>query len=379
MLAQTPPMGWNSWNTFGENISEALIMETADAIVDRGFKDAGYEYVVIDDCWSLRERDENGRLVADPAKFPHGMKYLSDYIHSKGLKFGMYACCGTTTCAGYPGSYDHEFTDAETFASWGVDYLKYDYCARSQLAQKYPELLYRRMGIALKATGREIMFSACNWGRDDVFNWARRVGAHLYRSTGDISDNFESMKDIGMSQIGNLATSAPGCFNDPDMLICGMYGSGNVAVDGCTFEQYKLHFAHWCMMSAPLMIGCDVRNCDEQTRALLTDKTLLSIDQDEDCRPPFSVVENYDPHAGACALFKHLSHNRYVFFLGNFTETAGTNPLQMSDWGVSANCGYTVELHDMATGEVIKPRNDMLYVYCDAYTYRLFEVKVLKK
>ncbi len=372
-------MGWNSWNTFGPNINEAVVMETADALVARGFKDAGYEYVVVDDCWSLHERDKDGRLVADPEKFPHGMKYLADYVHSKGLKFGMYSCCGTTTCAGYPGSYDHEFIDAETFASWGVDFLKYDYCARSIFGGSFPELLYRRMGIALKATGREILFSACNWGCDNVHNWARRAGAHMYRSTGDISDNFQSMKDIGLSQIGLLSTSGPGCFNDPDMLICGMYGSGNVGVDGCTASQYELHFAYWCMVNAPLMIGCDVRNCDEETRALLTNRMLLDIDQDEDCRPPFSVVENYDPKQGACALFKHLSGGRMIFMLGNFGDGDGTHPLQMVDWGVSSTCGYTIELHDMKTGEVIKPECEMLKVHCGPYTYRLFEVKVVKR
>ena len=179
-------MGWNSWNTFGENISEELIMGIADAMVEKGLRDAGYEYIVIDDCWSLRERGEDGRLVADPKKFPHGMKYLADYIHSKGMKFGMYSCAGTLTCAGYPSSFDHEYLDAQTFADFGVDFLKYDFCYKPETSDG--PLLYYRMGMALKATGREILFSACNWGSDNVWQWIRSTGAHMYRSTGDIVD-----------------------------------------------------------------------------------------------------------------------------------------------------------------------------------------------
>ena len=158
MIKLTPPMGWNSWNTFGENINEKMIFETADVMAESGLRDKGYEYLVIDDCWSLRERDENGRLVPDPEKFPHGMKAVADYVHSKGLKFGMYSCAGNMTCAGYPGSYEHEFIDAETFASWDVDFLKYDYCYHSPIL--HGKYLYRRMGLALENCGRDILFSA---------------------------------------------------------------------------------------------------------------------------------------------------------------------------------------------------------------------------
>lgn len=162
MIKLTPPMGWNSWNTFGENINEKMIFETADVMAESGLRDKGYEYLVIDDCWSLRERDENGHLVPDPEKFPHGMKAVADYVHSKGLKFGMYSCAGNMTCAGYPGSYEHEFVDAETFASWDVDFLKYDYCYHSPIL--HGKYLYRRMGLALENCGRDILFSACSWG-----------------------------------------------------------------------------------------------------------------------------------------------------------------------------------------------------------------------
>ena len=187
MIAERPPMGWNSWNTFGERIDEKLIFETADILVERGYKDAGYEYLIIDDCWALRERDEKGRLVPDPEKFPHGMKAVADYVHKKGLKFGMYSCAGVLTCAGYPSSYDHEFEDAKQFAEWGVDYLKYDYCNFPENADCVNR--YHMMSMPLKASGREILFAACHRGQKESFNWMRSIGAHTYRSTGDIFDN----------------------------------------------------------------------------------------------------------------------------------------------------------------------------------------------
>ena len=193
MTAKKPPMGWNSWNTFGEHINEKLIMEMADQLVNDGYKDAGYEYVIIDDCWSLKERVD-GKLVPDPKLFPSGMKALSDYIHSKGLKFGMYSCAGTKTCAGYPSSYGHEFEDARQFAEWGVDYLKYDFCNFPVSGDA--KNAYLTMAMALRHTGREILFAACNWGKYDPSGWMRSRGAHTYRSTGDIFDVPRSYQDI---------------------------------------------------------------------------------------------------------------------------------------------------------------------------------------
>ena len=230
MVKLTPPMGWNSWNTFGENINEKLIMETADKMVEQGLLDCGYEYLVIDDCWSLRKRDEEGRLIADPEKFPHGMKAVADYVHSKGLKFGMYSCAGNLTCAGYPGSFEHEFIDADTFASWGVDFLKYDYCYHSNIIPgKY---LYRRMGIALENCGRDILFSACSWGADQTHEWIKETGASMWRSTGDIFDSWESIKDLTKQQAKLHPYHSVGCFNDMDMLVVGMYGKGGGGLRG---------------------------------------------------------------------------------------------------------------------------------------------------
>lgn len=348
MLAMTPPMGWNSWNTFGGRINEQVVRDTADAMVEKGFKDAGYEYVVIDDCWSLRERNAEGRIVADPEKFPSGMKALSDYVHSKGLKFGMYSCAGTRTCAGYPGSFDYEFIDAKTFAEWGVDFLKYDFCFKPRLANG--PILYNRMGMALKASGREILFSACNWGSDEVEKWIRSTGAHMYRSTGDIWDNFKSFKDIAMSQVSKLAYSGPCCFNDIDMLICGMHGDGNVAgngTGGCTDIEYRTHFALWCLFQSPLMIGGDLSKMNDFNIELLKNKELISINQDPEARNPMMLNGGDRP-----VFFKHLANNEYVLAFFNFTDDdAWYQEIELYDLGITVASGYGFRMRDIFTGE----------------------------
>ena len=194
MYVNTPPMGWNTWNTFGAQINEALILESVDAMVSSGLRDAGYQYIVIDDIWALKERDKDGFLVPDPEKFPHGMKYIADYIHSKGLKFGMYSCAGYLTCAGYPASYGYEWQDARTFAAWEVDFLKYDFCFHPTSVR--PDILYKRMSLALANCGRDILFSACSWGSEHTRQWIKETGAHMWRSTFDIFDSWESIKNL---------------------------------------------------------------------------------------------------------------------------------------------------------------------------------------
>ena len=285
MIIRKPPMGWNTWNTFGPDISETLIMESARAMVDTGLKDAGYEYIVIDDMWSLKERDANGRLQPDPAKFPHGMKYLSDYVHSLGLKFGMYSCGGYLTCGGHPGSYGHEWEDAKTFAEWGVDLLKYDYCFHP--ASMDGAAIYRQMGLALANCGRDILFMACSWGVNDTRQWIRQTGAHTWRSTGDINDSWVSIRDIAQGQIQAQEYNAPGCYNDMDMLVVGMNNRGNVSLGGCTEEEYRLHFSLWAFLQSPLMIGCDIRNMDEATRRILLNKAVIALNQDESCHQAY--------------------------------------------------------------------------------------------
>ena len=278
MLAATPPMGWNTWNTIGRNIDAQLILETAQAMVTSGLAAAGYEYVVIDDVWEGPDRVD-GRLVAAADRFPGGIKQLADQIHELGLKLGIYSSAGTLTCEGELASYGHEETDAATFAEWEVDLLKYDYCHVPAGADG--PALYRRMGQALRATGREIVFSMCEWGTNRPWEWGASVGAHMWRTTGDIFDRWDSIVDIGFRrQIGLEAYAGPGRWNDPDMLVVGMYGSGNVGRGGCSDVEYRTHFTHWCLLAAPLMIGCDVRSMNAATAEILLNGEAIAVNQD---------------------------------------------------------------------------------------------------
>ena len=266
-LAKTPPMGWNSWNKYGCNVSEILIMGMADAMVSSGMKDAGYEYVVIDDCWQV-SRNENGEIVADKDRFPHGIKYLADYVHSKGLKFGIYSCAGTLTCAGRPAGRGHEYQDALTYARWGVDYLKYDWC---NTGTQEPKSSYTTMRDGLHAAGRPIVFSICEWGSNKPWEWAGAVG-HLWRTTGDISDSWNSMIDIFSQQKDLARYAGPGHWNDPDML---EIGNG-----GMITEEYRTHFSLWCMLASPLMAGNDIQNMSAEIKSILLNKEIIALDQD---------------------------------------------------------------------------------------------------
>jgi alpha-galactosidase len=266
-LAQTPPMGWNSWNKFGCNVSEQLIRETADAMVSSGMQAAGYEYVNIDDCWQV-SRDQQGTIVADPARFPSGMKALADYVHAKGLKLGIYTDAGTTTCQGRPGSLNHELQDIQTYASWGIDYVKVDWCSTSGLK---PEVQYAKFRDALAQVNRSIVFSVCNWGDNAPWRWAPKIG-HLWRTTGDISDNYERMTLIGFGQNGLERFAGPGHWNDPDML--------EVGNGGMTSDEYRTHMGLWALLAAPLLAGNDLRNMTPETREILTNSEIIAVDQD---------------------------------------------------------------------------------------------------
>lgn len=375
MLVNKPPMGWNTWNTFGHEISDALVRESTDAFVEQGLKDAGYQYVVIDDCWSKKVRDpETDRLVAEPAKFPEGMKAVADYVHGKGLKFGMYSCAGQRTCGDYPGSFDHEFLDAETFASWGVDFLKYDFCYKPVGVDG--QLLYRRMGMALRASGRDILFSACNWGSDDVWSWIRSTGAHMYRSTGDIFDNPESYRKIALSQLHKLGASAPQCFNDVDMLTVGMYGKGLVGTTGCNDADYRSQFALWCMYSAPLMLGCDIRRMNAQTRALVTNRDLIRIDQDAEARPPIATFHPWNERL--MTLFKHLDDGSYALGFFNLGEEDAETFATFSDFGLPAAAGYDLALESVFDGERLVSR-EYLRLNVPAHDCRVYIAKLQKR
>ncbi|HEX8668362.1 MAG TPA: glycoside hydrolase family 27 protein [Allosphingosinicella sp.] len=273
-LARTPPMGWNSWNKFACNIDEATVRRVADSMVSSGMKDAGYEYVVIDDCWH-GSRDENGFITEDRAKFPSGIKALADYVHSRGLKFGIYSDAGRKTCGGRPGSQGHEYQDAITYARWGVDYLKYDWCSTGT---RNAEEAYALMAEALRATGRDIVFSMCEWGTARPWLWAEKIG-NLWRTTGDITDKWEGKHGYswGMVSIADMNEplwpyAGPGHWNDPDML--------EVGNGGMTDAEYRSHFSLWAMMAAPLIAGNDVSAMDEATRAILLNKEVIAVDQD---------------------------------------------------------------------------------------------------
>jgi alpha-galactosidase len=277
-LAPTPPMGWNTWNTFQTKISEDMLKEMVDVYLSSGMRDAGYQYFVLDDGWMSMERDRNGSLVADPVKFPHGMKAFADYVHSKGLKFGIYNCAGSKTCAGYPGTRGHEYEDARLYASWGVDFLKYDWCNTDSL--NAPEA-YKTMSAALRATGRPIVFSICEWGGHTPWLWAGGVG-ELYRTTGDITASFINDKNLGTwtaqsvisildKQVPIRKYNGPNHWNDPDMLEVG---------NGMSYNEDKSHFSLWCMLAAPLAAGNDLRKMSPQTTGILTNKEMIAVDQD---------------------------------------------------------------------------------------------------
>ena len=286
-LALTPPMGWNSWNKFSCDVSEKLIKSVADAIATNGMNAAGYQYVIIDDCWQVG-RDADGNIIADPVRFPSGIKALADYIHAKGLKFGIYSCAGTNTCAGRPGGLFHELQDARTYAAWGVDYLKYDWCNHaSETAQQ----AYSRMRDALQQSGRPMVFSICEWGQSRPWLWATNVG-NLWRTTSDIQDCWDCRRDWGGMgfthildlQAGLEAFAGPGHWNDPDMLEVG-----NSAL---TDTECKSHFSLWCILAAPLITGNDVRNMKPAIQHILTNRELIAVDQDPLGRQGIRVLKN---------------------------------------------------------------------------------------
>jgi len=274
-LAKTPPMGWNSWNEFGCDVSEKLIMEMADAMVKSGMRDAGYLYIVIDDCWQVG-RDKNGNILPDAERFPSGMKALADYIHNLGLKFGIYSCAGSKTCEGRPGSRGYQFQDARQYARWGVDYLKYDWCNNEGQQAK---AAFKTMSDALKVCGRPIVFSICEWGTNKPWKWGKGIG-HLWRTTSDIRNIYEGTVNWGGLGIVNIidkqadlwSYAGPGHWNDPDML--------EVGNEGLTYSENVTHFSMWAMLAAPLMAGNDLRNMNKEVKQILTNLEVIAVNQD---------------------------------------------------------------------------------------------------
>ena len=267
MLARTPPMGWNSWNHFACDVSDAVVRAQADALVTTGMRSVGYAYILIDDCWQ-GTRDDAG-YIRPNAKFPD-MKALADYIHGKGLKIGIYSSPGPKTCGGYEGSYGHEEQDAQTYSVWGMDYLKYDLCSYDGMGDQIPA--YRKMYDALKQTGRPIVYALCQYGMQKGWEWAASVGGNLWRTDDDIRDNYFSMAELGFGQNGLERFAGPGHWNDPDML---EIGNG-----GMTDDEYRTHMSLWCILAAPLLAGNNLVTMGAATKAILTNPEVIAIDQD---------------------------------------------------------------------------------------------------
>ena len=321
-LGQTPPLGWNSWNTFACDVNEKLIRDMADAMVASGLKDAGYEYINIDDCWH-GERDKDGKIQVNKERFPSGMKALADYVHSKGLKIGIYSDAGNTTCAGYPGSRGHEYQDALTYAEWGIDYLKYDWCDTENIN---PIGAYTTMRDALHTAGRPILFSICEWGDNKPWDWAQDVG-HAWRTTGDIYPcwdcelNHGSWSSWGVLPILDKQEklrkfAGPGHWNDMDMMEVG---------NGMTEAQDRSHFSLWAIMNSPLIAGNDLRNMSDTTRKILTNKNVIAINQDK-----LGVQAMKYIHGGDLMVFaKPLANKEWAFL---FLNRGNTTLNYTHDW-----------------------------------------------
>lgn len=313
-LVRTPPMGWNSWNHYHDHFDDATVRQTADALVATGMNKVGYTYIIVDEGWSSG-RDKDGHITGN-ARFPD-MKALADYVHSKGLKIGIYSSPGPQVCGGYQGSYGHEEDDAKTFAKWGYDYLKYDWCGAFAIYQITPADLqgaYQKMGEALQKTGRPIVYSICEYGLGDVWKWGGKTGGNLWRTTGDISDNWESMERIGFAQLDITEFPKPGQWNDPDML--------EVGNSGMTADEYRTHMSLWALLRAPLIAGNDLRSMTEETKSILMNTDVIAIDQDPDAKP----VEKLSVEGKSEVLVRRLENDSVAVALFN----RGDQPAQIS-------------------------------------------------
>jgi alpha-galactosidase len=341
-LAKTPPMGWNDWNAYGCNVSETLVKQTADKIVSSGLAAAGYQYVNIDDCWMQSSRDANGNLQPDFSKFPDGISGTAAYVHSKGLKLGIYEDAGTATCAGYPGSLGHETQDAQSFASWGVDYLKYDNCNNngSTTTQQYISR-YSAMRDALAATGRPIVYSICEWGVNSPWTWAGNVG-NLWRTTGDITPTYSSMLSIFHQNVGLDPYAGPGAWNDPDMLEVG---------NGMSATEDRTEFSLWAEMAAPLLAGNNLVNASDTTLSILGNKAVIAVDQDSLGKQGHLVTSS----GGLDVLAKPLANGDVSVVLFNENANTATISTTASAIGKSGASSYT--LTDLWTGATSSTSN----------------------
>jgi alpha-galactosidase len=330
-LARTPPMGFNNWNTTQckATFNEAMIKSIADLFVSKGLKDAGYQYVNIDDCWAKTSRNSQGNLEPDPVRFPNGIKAVADYVHSKGLKFGIYTSAGTKTCntAGFPGGLNHETQDANLFASWGVDYLKYDNCNNQGVDA---QTRYKKMRDALAATGRPILFSICEWGQNQPWTWAQSVG-NSWRTTGDISDSYSKMVSIFQKNLPLAQYAKPGAWNDPDML---EVGNGKM-----TPAEYRSHFSLWAIMAAPLLIGADLRNVSTENYATLLNKDVIAVDQDTLGVQGKQIALSGNDYV----ISKPLANGDYAVALFNNNSSTQTISTTASAIGIGSSSSYNLK------------------------------------
>ena len=383
-----PPMGWNSWNSLGPDVTEDQVLGNARALVETGLRDAGYRCVVVDDYWPARERSAEGRLVAHPQRFPSGMAELGRRLHEMGLLFGIYSDAAELTCGKNPGSLGHEEQDARDFADWGVDFLKYDFChAPTDREEAFRR--YRRMADALEATGRPILFSICEWGACSGYEWARAAGGHMWRTTLDLVEYWDyprkhtnrgnSILTVLDLQEGLAGYAGPFGHNDMDMLLVGLNGRGALAsglrfrelAAGCTLEEYRTHMALWCMMSSPLMASCDLASADADTLSILGNPDLLAIDQDPLCRPARRVLrgDGYDVY------WKDMADGRPAVACLNRTDRM----LRMKPpFAALSDLTAACRLHDAWTHEIAGTTADTERILVEPHGCRVFRLEPLE-
>jgi alpha-galactosidase len=334
-LALTPPMGWNSWNVWGCAVDDQKVRDAADAMVESGLAAAGFQYINIDDCW-MGERDEQGRILTND-KFPD-MKDLADYVHGKGLKLGIYSSPGSKTCQRYMGSYKHELQDAQTYADWGIDYLKYDWCGYTfnaiSIFKKDFKKPYSDMKPHLDSVDRDIVYSLCQYGMRNVEEWGEEVGGNVWRTTGDIRDSWLSMSTIGFGQDGLEQYAGPGHWNDPDMLVVGKVGWGpNLHESRLTPDEQITHITLWSILASPLLIGCDMSNMEQFTVEVLTNHEVLEVNQD-----PLGIQGSRKVNDGPKEVWaKPLWDGTYAVALFNRSETPQDVTVNFEDIGLSGN------------------------------------------
>ena len=366
-IALTPPMGWNSWNAFGLNINSKIVKSVADSMVAKGLAQAGYKYIVIDDGWQIA-RDENGKIIADSTRFPEGIKYLADYVHSKGLKFGIYTCCGTKTCGGRPGSYGYEEIDAQTYAEWGVDFIKEDWCFTDGLDTRTQ---YKKMSDAIKATGRPMLLSICEWGVSSPWEWGRGIGS-MWRTTNDIQDCFDCVRNWGgmgwvpiLEKNVNLAPYAgPGHWNDPDMLEVGNHSLNPT--------ECRSHFAMWCMLAAPLIAGNNISTMNDTIRDILTAPEIIEIDQD----PLGKQGTRLRNENGQQVWQKPLSDGSVAVALLNVTKAAA--PMSVSLEEIGFRKGTESSVRDLWNRKDLEPVKDIFKTEVEAHGVVIVKIKGTK-